>query len=63
MQPQAYRYDHFERANFSEDVRFTGGPGIRDRFPDFDLPTAFGGRLTRADLSGRPYVMILGSFT
>jgi peroxiredoxin len=28
-------------------------------FPDFDLPLADGGRLSREDLSGRPWVAYL----
>lgn len=58
-----YRYDHFDASKLIRDVSFHGGPGARAQFPDFDLPTAFGGRVDRSDLEGRPFVLITGSYT
>ena len=30
-----------------------------EQFPEFDLPLADGGRLTRGDLAGRPWIAYL----
>lgn len=64
MTDVAYRYEHFQRKLLLHDFRFERGPGPGEPFPDFDLPTLDGGRLTRADATaGQPLLMIFASFT
>lgn len=58
-----YAYAHFQRELLREDATFTGGPGSGDPLPAFDLPTTDGRRLTKAELTGRPFVLLFGSFT
>lgn len=58
-----YAYPHFRRELLREDAAFSHGPGPGERLPDFDLPTADGGRLTKRDLAGKPFVLIFSSFT
>lgn len=58
-----YRYAHFQARRLVEDLAFTGGVRPGDAFPDFDLPTLVGGRLSNADLTGRPTLMYFASVT
>lgn len=59
-----YRYDHFSREQLRGEDSFQSGPGPGQPFPDFDLQTLDGGRLSREDiLGGRPTLFTLGSFT
>ena len=59
----SYAYDRFRREMIWQDTSFRGGPGPGEPFPDFDLPTAGGGRIRRADLAGRPFVVTLASYS
>jgi hypothetical protein len=59
-----YRYPHFRRRLVMEDLSFKTGPGPGQPFPDFDLPTTDGMRLTKQDLlAGKPVLLTMGSFT
>ena len=59
-----YAYPRFRRERLLEDFTFQAGPGPGEPFPGFDLPTADGGRVRRADLVGHgPFVVTLGSYT
>ncbi len=60
-----YLYEHVTPKVLAEDMRFRDGalrPG--DRLPEFDLPTADGGRFSTGDVIGRrPVLLVTGSFT
>ncbi len=60
-----YRYKHFTTALLMHDLRFRKGaaaPG--DLFPDFELITTEGARLTNDDIFGdRPVIFVFGSMT
>ena len=60
-----YRYKHFTTALLMHDLRFRKGaaaPG--DAFPDFELITTDGARLTNDDIFGdRPVIFVFGSMT
>ncbi len=60
-----YSYDHVSASVLRQDMAFdaeTPGPG--DRFPEFDLPAATGGRIRSAAIVGRkPMLLITGSYT
>ncbi len=60
-----YRYKHFTTALLMRDLRFQKGaaaPG--DAFPDFELITTEGARLTNDDIFGdRPVIFVFGSMT
>ncbi len=60
-----YRYKHFTTALLMHDLRFRKGaaaPG--DAFPDFELITTEGARLTNDDIFGdRPVIFVFGSMT
>lgn len=59
-----YHYSRFRLPLLLEDTAFLSGPYPGDEFPDFDLPTADGGRITRAELLEHgPALVTLGSFT
>lgn len=60
-----YRYDHFTFGTLVEDMFFAvGSPAPGERFPDFDLPSTEGGRISSADYIGRrPMFMVAASFT
>lgn len=59
-----YRYPRSRLPLLLEDRAFRKGPYPGEEFPDFDLPTADGGRITRAGLlDQRPALITLGSFT
>ena len=59
-----YRYDHFTRVLFMEDMAFSGGPQPGQQMPDFDLPTTDGRRVRKADLTGRrPLLLTFASVT
>ena len=58
-----YRYEHFRRELLSEDASFTHGPRPGEPFPDFDLPTTEGGRLSKHELAGGPFALIFASVT
>lgn len=59
-----YRYPHFSRELLREDATFQSGPWPGDPLPNFDLPTADGGRVRRSDfIDKRPLLLTLGSFT
>ncbi len=61
----AYRYKHFTTALLMRDLRFQKGaaaPG--DAFPDFELITTEGARLTNDDIFGdKPVIFVFGSMT
>ena len=60
----AYRYEHFDRDVFLGDLRFRTGPAPGEPFPDFDLETTDGGRVRKADFTGKkPLLMVFGSVT
>ena len=59
-----YEQSTFRLGRLLDDQRFTGGPFPGEEFPDFDVRTADGGRMTRADLLSRgPALVTTGSFT
>lgn len=59
-----YDYRSFRLPLLLEDLAFDEGPSPGETFPDFDLPTAAGGRLTRTELLSRgPALITVGSFT
>jgi hypothetical protein len=58
-----YRYHRFRKELLEEDSSFQSGPEPGHKFPDFDLPTVDGHRLTRDDLAGRPALVVLASYT
>ncbi len=59
-----YRYPRFKREIFFEDMAFRSGPPPGRPMPDFDLPTAGGGRIGRSDFVGqRPLLLTLASIT
>ncbi|MGI9038318.1 MAG: hypothetical protein ACR2GQ_05610 [Gemmatimonadota bacterium] len=59
-----YQFLHFKRSMLLADISFKSGPAPGEPFPDFDLDTTDGGRLTLEDLrAGGPTLMVLGSFT
>lgn len=59
-----YRYARFRRELLKEDAAFSAGPAPGDPMPDFDLPTADGGRVRKEDFTGhRPLLLILASYT
>lgn len=59
-----YRFDRFQRQLLYHDLRFEGGPGPGERFPEFGLPTTDGRRIDlAAATSQRPMLMIFASFT
>ena len=58
-----YRYEHFKRQLLAEDSSFSHGPRTGEPFPEFNLPTTEGGRLSKRDLAGAPFVIIFASFT
>ncbi|HET8632073.1 MAG TPA: hypothetical protein VFL91_31990 [Thermomicrobiales bacterium] len=58
-----YRYPHFRRELVLEDLAFRGGPWPGQPLPDFDLPTAGGGRVRKHDFVGRPLLLLFGSVT
>ncbi len=62
--PTEYRYPHFRRRLLTEDMSFTGGVAPGGRFPEFDLPTIDGGRVTTRDMvAGRPLFVYFASVT
>lgn len=64
MNTAQYAYEHVSSKILSEDMHFNeGAPKAGDRLPEFDLLTSDGGRLSTSDLSGRPVLMVTGSFT
>lgn len=60
-----YAYPRFRRPLLFEDMGFHGGPRPGEPFPDFDLPTADGGRVARSDFVSRqqPMLMVFASYT
>lgn len=59
-----YDYRSFRLPLLFDVVAFAGGPAPGEEFPDFDLPTADGERLTREQLLARgPALITIGSFT
>lgn len=58
-----YRYAHFKRQLLAEDSSFTGGAAPGQPLPDFDLPTADGGRQRKQDLMRKPLLLIFASYT
>jgi hypothetical protein len=59
-----YAYPHFRAALLVEDRGFLGGVEPGGRFPDFDLPTIDGGRVTSRELIGdKPLLIYFGSVT
>ena len=62
--PVAYRYAHYDREVLLGDLRFRTGPAPGEPFPDFDLETADGGRVTKSEFAGKkPLLMVFGSVT
>lgn len=59
-----YDYRSFRLPLLLDDIGFAGGPAPGEEFPDFDLPTTDGQRLSRDDLLSRgPALITLASFT
>jgi hypothetical protein len=59
-----YDYASFSLPRLLADVSFDSGPYPGEVFPDFDLPTATGGRITRDQLLERgPALITMGSYT
>lgn len=59
-----YDYRSFRLPLLLDSVAFAGGPGPGEPFPDFELPTTDGGRLTRTEMLARgPALVTTGSFT
>jgi hypothetical protein len=59
-----YRFGRFQREMLAEDSSFRGGPAPGEPFPEFDLATIRGDRVTRDGLtSQRPMLMVFSSFT
>lgn len=59
-----YRFERFQRQLLLHDLRFEGGPGPGEPFPDFELTTIDGKQVTRDGLTRqRPVLMVLSSFT
>jgi hypothetical protein len=59
-----YAYPHFTAKLLLADRAFLGGIEPGGRFPDFDLRTADGGRVTSRDVLGRrPLFVYFGSVT
>lgn len=64
MSDIAYRYPQFRRELLYHDLAFEKGPDPGQPFPDFDLPTTDGGRITRRDTIGaKPWLMVFSSYT
>jgi hypothetical protein len=59
-----YRFGRFQREMLAEDSSFDGGPTSGEPFPEFDLATVRGDRVTRDGLTAeRPMLMVFSSFT
>lgn len=59
-----YDYPSFRLPRLLDDITFQGGPAPGEHFPDFDLPTTDGGRITGARLLERgPALITFGSYT
>jgi hypothetical protein len=59
-----YRYDRFRREHLREALSFQSGRDPGWPAPDFDLPTAQGGRARRVDhLNVRPVLVLFASLT
>jgi hypothetical protein len=59
-----YAYSHFHAGLLIEDRAFLGGVAPGRAFPQFDLPTVDGGRVTSQELIGeKPVLMYFGSVT
>jgi hypothetical protein len=58
-----YRYDHFRREHLREALAFQSGRDPGWPAPDFDLPTAQGGRARRVEHLGRPLLVCFASLT
>src|SRR6056297_792346 len=59
-----YRYAHFQSELMQEDTSFLRGPRPGESFPDFDLPTTDGDRVSKQDLVGqRPLLVTFSSIT
>lgn len=64
MSTANYAYKHVSSEILSEDMQFgDDAPKPGGRLPEFDLQTVDGGRLTTHDLTGRPTLLVTGSFT
>lgn len=59
-----YDYPSFRLPRLLDDITFQGGPAPGAPFPDFDLPTTDGGRISLARLLERGAALItMGSYT
>lgn len=59
-----YRYPSFHRNLLFEDMAFRGGPAPGEVFPDFNLVSTEGGRLSERDYVGKkPFLLTVGSVT
>lgn len=58
-----YAYPHFRRELLREDAAFSHGPKPGEPLPDFTLSRPEGGRLSKRDLAGKPFVLIFASVT
>lgn len=59
-----YRFERFQRQLLYHDLSFEGGVQPGDLFPDFELSTLDGRRVTRDELTAqRPMLMVFSSFT
>ena len=59
----SYRFDRFRREHLRDALAFQSGKDPGWPAPDFDLPTAQGGRVRKADFAGRPLLVAFASLT
>lgn len=59
----SYRFDRFRREHLREALEFQSGKGPGWPAPEFDLPTAQGGRARRSDFAGQPLLVLFASIT
>lgn len=58
-----YRYRHFFPGLLVEDLNFHAGPKPGEPMPEFDLRLAEGGRVRKADFTGKPLLVTFASVT
>lgn len=64
MTTARYAYKHVSPEILFKDLQFgDSAPKPGDRLPEFDLSTVDGGQLKTSDLTGRPVLLVTGSFT
>lgn len=64
MTKAQYAYEHVSSEILSEDMQFgETAPKPGEPLPEFDLETVDGGQLRTSDLTGRPVLLVTGSYT